>query len=102
MASSSAATRRSIRPSVRGETTSSRKPRKAKRSRPDTYHQLAPARSASDRRRHLLQADQAGKRAHFALLVLAQLKKKWHRGRFQLLHFLGFGIDDRWARTARI
>ena len=50
----------------------------------------------------ILQLDQTGKRAHLALLVLAQPKQKRHRGRFQLLDFLGFGIDDRRVCAVRM
>jgi hypothetical protein len=56
----------------------------------------------SDRRRDLLQPDQAGERAHFLLLIFTQLKQQRHRSRFQLLDFFGIGIDRRHAGRFRI
>jgi hypothetical protein len=55
----------------------------------------------SNLRRYLFEPDDTGKRAHFALLILAQLKQQRHRGRFQLLDFRGVGID-RCAGRVRI
>ena len=50
-------------------------------------------RDNSDHRGYFFQPDDAGERAHFALLVFAQLEQQRHRRRFQLLHFFGLGID---------
>ncbi len=55
----------------------------------------------SNHRGDFFQADDAGERAHFALLVLAQLEQQRHRRRLQLLHLFGIGIDRR-AGGARV
>jgi len=60
---------------------------------------MKPGAPGLDLRRHLFEADQASERAHFALLVLAQLKQQRHRGRFQLLDFRGLGIDRHAGRV---
>src|SRR5690348_1413418 len=52
----------------------------------------------SDHRGDAFQADDAGERADFPLLVLAQLEQQRHCRRFQLLDFLGIRIDRRRAR----
>ena len=52
----------------------------------------------SDHRGDFFQADDAGERAHFALLVFAQLEQQRHRRRFQLLDFFGLGIDRHASR----
>jgi len=57
--------------------------------------------SRLDLRGHLLQPDDAGERADFLLLILTQLKQQRHRRRFQLLDFLGIGID-RYAGRFRV
>lgn len=49
--------------------------------------------SASDHGGDFFQPDDAGERAHFALLVFTQLEQQRHRRRFQLLDFRGVGID---------
>lgn len=46
---------------------------------------------ASDHGGYFFQPDDAGERAHFALLVFAELEQQRHRRRFQLLDFLGVG-----------
>ena len=38
-------------------------------------------------------------RTHFALLILAQLEQQRHRCRFQLLDFVGVGINRRPGRV---
>lgn len=57
--------------------------------------------SASDHGGDFFQPDDAGERAHFALLVFTQLEQQRHRRRFQLLDFRGVGID-RHAAGVRI